>query len=296
MAQQTIPLDHGDSWPGDDIVWMGTSSFSEKDWVGVFYPEGTPSRDFLAHYATRYRTVEIDATYYGVPRTSTVDRWAQVTPDDFLFAAKFPKDIVHAGMKAAPDPARLLDPDATYPIRDHFLATMDRLGSKRGPMLIQFPYFNKKTFQQHEVFLEKLDQFLADLPRDNGREFAVEIRNKAWLGDEYFAILREHGVAAALVDQAWMPHGDETVAKYDALTVDWTYVRLLGDRKKIEDITTNWDKEVLDYTESLTRWATLLRQLRDSGKTSKILIYANNHYAGHAPATLRRLNALYHRA
>jgi len=294
MTQQTIPLDHGDTYPGDDIVWMGTSSFSEPDWVGVFYPEGTPSRDFLAHYATRYRTVEIDATYYGIPRTSTVNRWAQVTPDSFLFAAKFPKDIVHAGQKAAPDPSKLLEPDATYPVRDHFLATMDRLGSKRGPLLIQFPYFNKKTFPDKQKFYDKLDRFLTDLPRDGGREFAVEIRNKTWLSEEYFAMLREHGVAAALVDQSWMPHGDETVAKWDALTTDWAYIRLLGDRKKTEELVERWDREVLDYTESLTRWANLLKQLRDSGTTKKILIYANNHYAGHAPETLKRLSTLYH--
>jgi uncharacterized protein YecE (DUF72 family) len=294
MSQQSIPLDHDDQFPGDDIVWMGTSSFSEKDWVGVFYPEGTKARDYLPHYAKQYRTVEIDASYYGIPRSSTVDRWAEITPDDFLFAAKFPKDIVHAGEKGTPDPKKLLNPDATYPIRDHFLATMDRLGSKRGPMLIQFPYFNKKTFPQHEIFLEKLDQFLADLPRDNGREFAIEIRNKTWLSDAYFTMLRDHGMAAVMVDQAWMPHGDEMSEKYDALTADWTYVRLLGDRKKTEDLVERWDKEVLDYTESLTRWAKLLRQIRGSGKIKKILVYANNHYAGHAPATLRRLNALYH--
>ncbi len=293
MAQQSLPLEHGDTYPGDEIVWMGTSSFSEKDWVGVFYPEGTQPRDFLAYYAKQYRTVEIDATYYGIPRTSTVERWAEVTPDQFLFCAKFPKDIVHAGAKAAPDPEKLLDPDATYPVRDHFLHAMDRLGEKRGPLLIQFPYFNKKAFPDEEVFFSKLDRFLADLPRDNGREFAVEIRNKAWLSDDFFSMLKDHKVAPALVDQAWMPYGDEVVKRWDPLTVDFAYIRLLGDRKKTEELVERWDKEVLDYTESLTRWADLLRTFRTSGKLKRILVYANNHYAGHAPATLRRLNALY---
>jgi len=81
---------------------IGTSSFSEEDWVGPFYPEKTQPRDFLKYYATRYDTVEIDATYYAIPSEHTVDGWNQKTPDGFLFAAKFPRSIVHCGTGARP--------------------------------------------------------------------------------------------------------------------------------------------------------------------------------------------------
>ncbi|MBS1260858.1 MAG: hypothetical protein MAG453_00174 [Calditrichaeota bacterium] len=279
-------------FPGDDIVWFGTSSFSEKDWVGPFYPEGTQPREFLPYYATRFRTVEVDSTYYAIPRASTVDGWNERTPDGFLFAAKFPKSIVHGGEQAKPDPDKLLDSGATYPDRDRFLARISRLGRKLGPLVIQFPYFNKKTFASAGPFYERLARFLADLPRDVHDTYAVEIRNRRWLTGDYFAILREHRAAPVLVDQAWMPHGDEIAERHDPLTVDWAYIRLLGDRKKIEEVTTNWNREVVDHAASLTRWANLLRQMRT--RASRILVYANNHYAGHAPATIRRLNTLYH--
>ena len=94
--------------PDPPLLRMGSSSFSSKDWVGPFYPEGTKPRDFLRLYAERFATVEVDATYYAVPSTATVAGWAEKTPDDFLLCAKFPRSIVHAGEAAAPDAKKLL--------------------------------------------------------------------------------------------------------------------------------------------------------------------------------------------
>ena len=90
-----------------------------------------------------------------------------------------------------------------------------------------------------------------------------------------------------LVDQAWMPHGDEVMSKHDIATGDRVYIRLLGDRKRIEAITKTWEKEVLDHDPSITRWADVIVQLMQQGR--RTLVFVNNHYAGHAPATVRRL-------
>lgn len=273
----------------DDIVWFGSSSFSDKDWVGPFYPSGTKPADFLSYYATHYRTVEIDATYYAVPSRNTVRGWYDKVPEGFLFAAKFPKDIVHCGEGPKPDGDKILDPEATYPVRDAFLEAMHLLGGKAGPLLIQFPYLAKDVFPSTDAFLERLDRFLEDLPRDF--EFAVEIRNRAWLKKPFVDLLRRHKVALTLVDQAWMPMGDELAETLDPLTVEWGYIRLLGDRKEIEEITTSWDKEVIDRSDRIERWATFLAEQR--GRAERLLVYSNNHYAGHSPATIQRLRKAY---
>jgi uncharacterized protein YecE (DUF72 family) len=269
-------------------IKIGTSSFSETDWIGPFYPPGTKPADFLSYYAKKFKTVEIDATYYAIPSRRTVDGWRNKTPDDFLISAKFPRSIVHGGKAAKPDPDVILVPEATYSARDKFLEVMNRLGDRLGPLVLQFPYLSKAVFKSVDIFLERLDKFLSDLP--DGFRYAVEIRNRNWLSESFADMLREHGTALVLVDQAWMPHGDEVEKKFDPVTTDFVYIRLLGDRKEIEAITKTWDKEVIDRGESLERWSELISRLVK--REVETLIYVNNHYTGHAPTTSERLHDL----
>jgi len=270
------------------LVRIGTSSFSENDWVGPFYPSGTKPGDFLTYYAKRFNTVEIDATYYAIPSAGTVDGWRLKTPEGFLISAKFPRSIVHGGKEAKPDQKVILVPEATYSARDKFLEVMNRLGDRMGPLVLQFPYFSKAVFDSADIFLERLDRFLTDLPPDF--RYAVEIRNRGWLTKNFAEMLRRHNVALVLVDQAWMPHADEVEKKFDPVTTDLAYIRLLGDRKEIEAITKNWDKEVIDRGERLERWAEVVARLIE--REVATLIYVNNHYAGHAPTTAERLHDL----
>ncbi|MFH2056920.1 MAG: DUF72 domain-containing protein, partial [bacterium] len=218
-----------------------------------------------------------------------VARWGEVTPDGFLIAAKFPRSIVHCGKNYKPDAREIMQPDTTYVIRDRFLETMSQLGAKLGPLLLQFPFFNRTQFPTPRLFVQRLDRFLTDLPRDF--KYAVEIRNKTWLTEDFVDLLRSHDVALTLVDHSWMPHGDELLERFDPVTSDFVYVRLLGDRKGIEKLTKTWDREVIDQTESLRRWAKVLFDL--AARQIPTLVYINNHYAGHAPATLRRLREMY---
>lgn len=271
-----------------NLVRFGTSSFSSPDWVGPFYPVGTKPDEYLRHYATQFDTVEVDATYYSLPTERMVDRWIGETPESFLISAKFPRAIVHAGKDAKPDASKILMPDATYDIRDRFLEVMARLQGRLGSLLIQFPYLSRREFPDSMIFFERLNRFLADLP--GNYRYAVEVRNRSWLNKELAGICRSHRVSLALVDHAWMPHGDEVVAKFDLVTANPVYIRLLGDRKKIEVITSSWDKEVVDQSDRLQRWAKLLFDF--AARQIPILVYINNHYAGHAPATLRRLREM----
>lgn len=271
-------------WP--DYIRIGTSSFSENDWVGPFYPPGTKPADFLAFYATRYSTVEVDATYYAIPSRRTVEGWSRKISNDFIVSAKFPRSIVHGGEGARPDSKIVLVPDATYDDRDRFLEVMSIMGKRLGPLVLQFPYFAKAVFASSKEFLERLDRFLDDLP--GGFRYGVEIRNRNWLTKSFIDVLKRHYVALVLVDQAWMPHGDEVAGKFDIVTSDFAYIRLLGDRKEIEAITKTWDKEVIDRQDRLQRWAELIARLVE--REVETLIYVNNHYAGYAPATADRLH------
>jgi len=207
---------------------------------------------------------------------------------DFRMSAKFPRSVCHAGQGAAPDPDRILDLDLTAKDRHDFLSAMMELGPKCGPLVLQFPYFNKKAFPSAKPFLERLDRFLSALPPDF--RYAVEIRNKWWIKADFLEVLRRHSAAMVLVDQAWMPHADELPSRLDPVTTDFSYIRLLGDRKEIEAITKTWEKEVIDRSERLDRWARVIRDLRE--QVPETFAFANNHYAGHGPATVRRLRAL----
>jgi uncharacterized protein YecE (DUF72 family) len=163
---------------------------------------------------------------------------------------------------------------------------MDLLGKKLGPPLLQFPYFNKMAFKTGKKFLARLKPFLKTLPKDH--KFAVEIRNKNWLDAVLAQLLRENGVALALQDQSWMPLPPEY--KFDPITAPFTYIRWLGDRKGIEKVTKTWDMTVVDRSGQLKIWADFCLEVEKRGVT--IFAYANNHYAGHVPATVNSFRKL----
>jgi uncharacterized protein YecE (DUF72 family) len=232
--------------------------------------------------------VEVDATYYAIPRRRTIDNWVRNTPDGFLIAAKFPRSIVYGGEGARPDPDVILKPQKTYGDRDRFLEVMSGLGKRLGPLVLQFPYFSREVFGSSREFLDRLAHFLGDLP--HGFRYAVEIRNRGWLTPSLADLLRDYKTALVLVDQAWMPHGDEVAEKFDPVTTDFTYIRLLGDRKEIEAITTRWNEVVIDRGDRLRRWARVV--MRFLMAEIETMVYANNHYAGFAPETADRLRAM----
>lgn len=268
-------------------IRYGTSSWSEKAWAGVFYPPGLPTGEQLSYYAQRYDTVEADVTYYRVPDERLVRGWERKTPAGFVLSAKFPRSVVHAGEGAEPDAARLLQPEHCARDVERFLSAMSLLGPKCGPLVLQFPYFNRRAFARPEDFVERLERFLRGLP--DGFRYGVELRNKSWLDAPLFELLRARRTALVLVDHAYLPHPDELFERGDPFTADFTYARLIGDRKRIDALTDSLDRVVLDQGARLERWARLLVRARE--RVPETYVYANNHYAGYAPATIDDLAA-----
>lgn len=242
-------------------VYLGTQGWSYKSWDGVFYPKDTPSTNYLAAYAKKLRAVEIDSTFYATPRSSTVKQWDDATPDEFRFTAKFPQKITHEKM------LERVGPDAA-----HFLDAMGQLGPKLGPLLLQFPY----SFRPDRRAL--LEEFLAALPTNF--RYAVEVRQRGWLQDWFFDLLAQHRVALALADYAYMP-------KLARATADFAYIRWLGNRKDVPD--DEYDHVRINRDKDLDQWTQVIADLVDRGVT--IWGFANNHYMGHSPATLRELQA-----
>jgi uncharacterized protein YecE (DUF72 family) len=268
-------------WGGMDAsnsqFFLGTSSWTADGWVGSFYPEGTKPADFLQHYAQHFNCVEIDSTFYRIPTAKTVEQWRDRTPKGFVFAAKAPGSITHVKV--------LVDADDDL---KQFLRVMDLLRDKLGPIIWQFPYMNRQRFRGLGFFIERLEPWLKNLPKNY--QWVVEVRNKGWLSEKLYSVLRRHGVALALIDHAWMPRPDEVFNTGDPVTADFTYIRWLGDRKGIEQRTKVWDRTIIDRTAELTEWVRIMRGLAARG--IRIYAFMNNHYSGHSPSavnTFRRL-------
>jgi uncharacterized protein YecE (DUF72 family) len=266
-----------DGTPIHPLLRLGTSSFTAEGWNQTFYPPGMQSRDYLTYYATQFDTLEVDATFYRIPAVSTVQGWYNKTPADFLFALKTPQEITHERV--------LVDVDSVF---KEFLRATEPLGDKLGMILLQFPYFSKKAFSAPADFLALLKPFLDKLPSQP--RFALEIRNRYWLGPPLCDLLRKHNVALALIDHPWMPRPREYFTKGDALTTDFTYIRWLGDRKAIEELTKLWDKTIIDRSEDLREWIEACRSFMQ--RKIRVFAFANNHYGGHAPDTLRLFERL----
>ncbi|MFO0974027.1 MAG: DUF72 domain-containing protein [Phycisphaerae bacterium] len=256
---------------------LGTCGWSYPDWVGPFYAEGTDPGAFLTAYALHFDTVEVDSTFYRMPTAEQIDHWRQMTPRNFQFCLKVPQLITHEKvLQGCRDDFR------------NFAEAVRGLGNKLRCVLLQFGYFNKQAFAHHKSFFERLDQFLAAAAPEE-LPIAVEIRNKTWLNPQWFELLKKHHASTVLIDHPWMPSIPEVIEKYDVDTGPLAYVRLLGDREAIEKQTQSWGKTVVDRAAPLRDLAASLQELN---KHIDVVVFANNHYAGHAPATLTDFSAL----
>jgi uncharacterized protein YecE (DUF72 family) len=247
----------GNIEPPETGLYLGTSGWSYADWEGTLYPEALPSASRLAEYVKHFATVEIDSTFYGTPRRSTVQKWREVSPEGFHFAAKFPKEITHD--------RNLVGAEAEV---ESFIRTMAELGDRLGPLLLQFPpSFDVEGMGVLEDFLERLPE---------GFRYAVEVRHRSWLGSDLPEMLSERGVALTLIDYPRMPRMEET-------TADFSYIRWLGDRREFPEGHTHLKK---DRDDDLFWWSELVGRFLEEGRI--VFAYANNHYQNHSPSTLER--------
>ena len=243
------------------VKWyLGTMGFSYKDWNGVFYPAQLPSRDYLSFYSQIFNAVELDSTFYGTPRAEYVQRWAAVTPPNFKFCAKTPREITHD--------TPLVN---AVGLMNAFLDTMRLLGDRLGPVLLQFP----PDFASDQI--DNLAVFLAQLPADV--RYAIEFRHPSWHATATGELLQSHSVCWASAEYIHMP-------QRIYVTTDFIYMRWIG-RHGVYDVD---DHERVDMTARLQEWWEAIQGRLD--EVDAFYGFFNNDYAGFAPATCNRFKAI----
>lgn len=180
-------------------AFVGTSGYSYPEWKGSFYPAKFPTTKMLGFYAARFRTVEINNTFYRPPTTELLQGWAEKVPRDFRFVLKAPQEITHVKRLANAG-------DATLSL----LRAAEVLGERLGPVLFQLPPgFRKDT--------PLLSDFLGRLP---ACRVAFEFRHASWFADEVFELLSDHQAALCIAD------ADDELHVPFVSTADWGYLRL----------------------------------------------------------------------
>jgi uncharacterized protein YecE (DUF72 family) len=196
---------------------VGTSGYSYKEWKGYFYPEDISDKDMLNFYGTQFPSVEINNTFYRLPKESVVKSWADQVPESFRFAVKASQRITHI--------KRLKDAgDET----EYLLRIVRVLGPRLGCLLFQLPPNFKKD-------LGRLEQFLKHIPGDVRAAF--EFRHGTWFEQDVFDCLKANGAALCIAD------ADDELDIPFARTADWGYLRLRRVQYSTADLK-KWMKKV----------------------------------------------------
>lgn len=250
-----------------NMIYIGTSGFQYDDWVGPYYPEGLPKSSWLAFFAEEFQTLEINYTYYRMPSARTLAAMANKTPDGFLFTVKATQEMTHA--RERDDKLFTEFKQALKPLHDQ---------NKFGCILAQFPSSFHATDESRE-YLAWMREQLAALP------VVVEFRNKDWLSEETYTLLRSLDFGFCCVDEPFFPRVAE-------VTSEIAYVRFHGrNYKKWWKHEHAWER--YDYTyppEELEEWVPRIREM--DGMAEKVFVFANNHYNAQGIDTARQLKLM----
>lgn len=205
-------------------LWAGASGYAFKEWQGSFYPDKIAPEAMLAWYAERLPTVEINNSFYRMPKVEVLQRWAEATPQHFRFAIKASKRITHDAR---------LDAEAAADALAYLYRNLAVLGARRGPVLFQLPPYLRKDTARLQAFLQLLPE---------GHRAAFEFRHDSWFDDEVYAVLRTAGAALCLSER------EDSSAPPLVETASWGYVRLRLEHYG-DDALAAWAARLAD-----TRW------------------------------------------
>lgn len=231
-------------------VYIGTSGWVYGDWAGVFYPPGLKPKEQLPFFAKCFNTVEINTTFYRIPRESVAAGWRDATPDDFVFAVKLNSYLTHA--------KRLILDDHSCDRLRIFLRAMEPLQDKSKALLVQLSPSFRADVGRLDSFLKQLTGLL---PKQE--QVFCEFRHPSWLTDKSYNVLRAHGAGFVI------PTYPGRFRDPYPVTGNAVYIRYHATASR-----SNYSSRELD------KWAEHIRSL--DGKVSNIFAYFNNDYAAHA--------------
>ncbi|MBM4185832.1 MAG: DUF72 domain-containing protein [Gemmatimonadetes bacterium] len=280
-----------------DVVRFGTSTWTYPGWTGLVYHRSYPASGaaagMLAEYARfpLFRTVGIDASFYGPPKPETLRRWAAALPADFRCVSKVWERITVHTWSSPRDPARHGHPNPDFlnaelfraevlePMRTHF-------GEHMGPFVFEFQTIGPESRLSADDFAQRLDRFFGDLPRDG--QYAVELRNEDFLTASYFAVLREHDVAHVFNSWTRMPPIGAQLDLAGSVTAPFIVARALlkPGRRYAEAV-----DRFAPYDRIREPWPPLRQDLARLARTAAGLrvpayLLVNNRAEGSAPLTI----------
>jgi len=229
-------------------IHIGTSGWIYSDWEGVFYPEDIPSSQKLKYYAQRFNTVEVNYSFYHLPRPSTYQKWFQETPSDFIFSVKVSRYITHI--------KRLKEIEKPWQV---FIQNASELKEKLGPLLLQFP----PSFKAEKENIKRLENFLKIAVKSEKR-LAMEFRHLSWSRSEIYNLLKKYQVGWVIADSSRYP-------KTEKATTDFVYIRMHGPGALFASKYSQKDLEKLTQ---------LIKKYYHQNK--EVFVYFNNDFSGYA--------------
>ena len=231
--------------------FIGTSGFTYNHWRGIFYPEKLPQKKWLEHYAWHFDTVEINSSFYHLPRPSTCESWRKRVPESFIFTMKASRFITHIKkLKEIDEPVK------------NFFEVIRPLEEKLGPILFQLPPGMKKDLGLLKGFIEKLPE---------GFRYLFEFRNNSWYDDDLFSLLDDKGVSFCI-------HDFPERASPSVVTGNFVYLRFHGARQAYSSCYND---------DELGTWAEKMKDYLKTGRD--VYAYFNNDIMGYAVQNAKML-------
>jgi len=233
--------------------YIGTSGWTYGHWEGIFYPENLPQKEKLRYFSQRFKTAEINYSFYHLPRTATYQNWYSQVPADFVFAIKASRFITHIkSLKGVKDAWKQFLENALY------------LKEKLGPILFQFPPSFKSTGENTERLEEFLKLITKNLESKNfNLRFAMEFRHQTWCDKKIYDLLKKYNVAWVIADSPRYP-------KAEVVTADFVYIRMHGSKILFGSKYTK--KEIKNLKLKIKNWL----------RTGDVYCYFNNDAQGFA--------------
>jgi uncharacterized protein YecE (DUF72 family) len=237
---------------------IGTSGWSYKHWSGIFYPKEIKPDKYLEYYITRFDCVELNSSFYNLPRETTVTGWMNRTPETFRFCPKLSRFITHQ--------MQLVNIELAL---RKFFDVFEGMKNRLGPVLIQLP--PGLSYEKSLIcnFLSLLKEHY------NQYRFAVEVRNKSWTNDSFFGLLSQYGISFVIADSG------NRYPYFEAVTTDFVYLRFHGREQLYASVYS--ENDLKSYAEKITVWL-------NEGK--EVWVFFNNDYYCYAVKNADRLEKI----